>query len=365
MPAPSAAARALPDLRIVGSNRRLRKETTMFRAIIVPLDGSSFGEYALPYAVAVARRTGSTLKLVHVHQTYMPGEALESIPNYQYQRIAEYDSRADESARREESHRLWELADRLSEQGVSATAHVLAGRIAEAIAGFARELPSALIVMSTHGYAGFHQHWLGSVADAVVRRSSTPVLLVRPTGDPAPSAEEVELNRILVPVDGSAFSTAIVGPVSSLAGVEQVEVTFYEAVPPDDAVAALSPLWPGAPRTAPLAANDKFLEKLLLDLPMSLGTARTKRVTGRRAAPAILEEAETGKYDLIAMATHGLGGAHHLLLGSTTDKVMRGTTMPILLFRPHGAGGAQAGAEGEVEALIVEEMSAAEVVYTT
>ena len=337
----------------------------MFRSIIVPLDGSPFGECALPYGIAIARRTGATLKLVHVHKTYMPGEALESIPNYQYQRIAEYDSRADETARREESHRLWALADRLSEQGVAATAHVLAGRIPDALSGFAREVPNALIVMATHGHSGFHQHWLGSVADAVVRRSSTPVLLVRPTDERVPEPEELQLNRILVPVDGSPFSTSIVEPLTSFAGVDPVEVTFFEAVPPDDAITALAPLLPGTPRSVPLTTNGKFLEKLLMDLPTSLASARTKRATGRRAAPAILEEAETGGYDVVAMATHGLGGAHHLLLGSTADKVMRGTTKPILLFRAHGAPRRKpVGEQGGVE-VIVEEVSVQEVAYTS
>src|SRR5947207_13212879 len=40
----------------------------MFRSILVPLDGTTFGEHALPMAACLARRTGATLHLVHVHE---------------------------------------------------------------------------------------------------------------------------------------------------------------------------------------------------------------------------------------------------------------------------------------------------------
>ena len=39
----------------------------MYQTILVPLDGSLFGEHALPIACELARRAGATLRLVHVH----------------------------------------------------------------------------------------------------------------------------------------------------------------------------------------------------------------------------------------------------------------------------------------------------------
>jgi nucleotide-binding universal stress UspA family protein len=38
----------------------------MFRSLLVPLDGSPFGEQALPFALSVARLAGATVQLVHV-----------------------------------------------------------------------------------------------------------------------------------------------------------------------------------------------------------------------------------------------------------------------------------------------------------
>ncbi|HET8648273.1 MAG TPA: universal stress protein, partial [Vicinamibacteria bacterium] len=38
--------------------------------------------------------------------------------------------------------------------------------------------------------------------------------------------------------------------------------------------------------------------------------------------------------DLIAMATHGHGGARHLLAGSVCERVIRSGVAPVLVVRP-------------------------------
>ena len=44
----------------------------MYRSLLVPLDGSAFGEHALPFALSIARRAGATLNIVRVHSPYDP-----------------------------------------------------------------------------------------------------------------------------------------------------------------------------------------------------------------------------------------------------------------------------------------------------
>jgi nucleotide-binding universal stress UspA family protein len=51
-------------------------------------------------------------------------------------------------------------------------------------------------------------------------------------------------------------------------------------------------------------------------------------------APVILDYAERNAVDLIALTTHGHGGAVRLALGSIADKVVRGAQVPVLLYRP-------------------------------
>jgi nucleotide-binding universal stress UspA family protein len=56
---------------------------------------------------------------------------------------------------------------------------------------------------------------------------------------------------------------------------------------------------------------------------------------------AILEYARVHAVDLIALATHGHGGVARWLLGGVADKVVRGATLPVLLYRPRSEAGAE------------------------
>jgi nucleotide-binding universal stress UspA family protein len=51
-------------------------------------------------------------------------------------------------------------------------------------------------------------------------------------------------------------------------------------------------------------------------------------------ALAILEIARDEQADIVALATHGRSGIRRLALGSVADKVVRGSPVPVLLFRP-------------------------------
>ena len=57
------------------------------------------------------------------------------------------------------------------------------------------------------------------------------------------------------------------------------------------------------------------------------------------APPVIIEAAQRGRANLIVMGTHGLGGVQKLLLGSTTERVLRQTRLPVLAV-PGGAAAA-------------------------
>jgi nucleotide-binding universal stress UspA family protein len=60
-------------------------------------------------------------------------------------------------------------------------------------------------------------------------------------------------------------------------------------------------------------------------------------VTSGNAAEEILKVADKVKADLIAMSTHGRSGLRRLAFGSITDKVLRGSRIPVLMVRaPEG-----------------------------
>jgi nucleotide-binding universal stress UspA family protein len=303
----------------------------MFRSIAVPLDGSPAAEGALGYALSLARPAGSRLELVHVHHACRPGEALEALPIYGWQGIVAYDNAADENAfgrEWEELHALGGLLE--TELGVPTGVRVLRGRPAEEITSWVHANDVDLIVLTRHGGGGVKRAWLGGVAEAVVRRSATPVLLVHPTDGGRSAVEEPAIRRILVPLDGSAWSEAVIRPAMKLALTLGAEVTLLRVVRPGYVPSFLHAHAPPSP--------EEYLELLREALPTDLGAIETRVLADPEPALAIVEEAEENGYDLVAMATHGQGGPRSLLLGSTAERVLHGTRCPLLLFRPpHGA----------------------------
>jgi nucleotide-binding universal stress UspA family protein len=80
---------------------------------------------------------------------------------------------------------------------------------------------------------------------------------------------------------------------------------------------------------------DRVAERLRAQ---ALGVA-TRVAEGPNVAAAILGAAVAPAFDLVALETHGRRGLSRLFLGSVADKVIRGTTLPVLVHRPVYPGG--------------------------
>src|SRR5215212_9167057 len=128
-----------------------------FRSIIVPVDGSRLAEGAIPYALAIAERAKSKVRLVLVHPENYPPLLIEPAKVY-----------------------LKELTGRLRKRlGQSLSSIILNGPTAASLVRHAREIEADLVVMSTHGHGGLRRAWLGSVTDQIIRSLEVPVLAVR------------------------------------------------------------------------------------------------------------------------------------------------------------------------------------------
>ena len=144
----------------------------MFKSIIVPLDGSQLAEQALLPAVRLAERFGSELLLLRV---VTPERSLPSLA-YLAPRAEGDPAAAGRSLMDEAQAYLDSL--RLPSAGLRLRTQVLCGAPPELIIAAAAEGGADLIVMSTHGRAGLMRLLYGSVAEAVLRGASVPVLLV-------------------------------------------------------------------------------------------------------------------------------------------------------------------------------------------
>ena len=143
----------------------------MFESILVPLDGSSFGEQALPMALKVAGRSNAKLEVVHVHETLSP---LYSQP------LAGIEGGFEKEIRSHRAAYLDGVVKRLKAQSkVPVTPVFLEGSVIQAILDHVSTKKSTLIVMTTHGHGPLARFWLGSVADKVIRGANIPVLVHR------------------------------------------------------------------------------------------------------------------------------------------------------------------------------------------
>jgi len=299
--------------------------------ILLPLDGSAFSEHALPAALELARRLSARLHLVHVHEPPMPLAA---------DGAAVVEAELSASLRGQEEEYLRSAANRCQETaGVATRTELLEGPVATALASYSHDVAIDLVVMSTHGRSGISRAWVGSVADAVVRRSAVPVLLLRPHDhqEPAP----LECRHILVPLDGSSLAEGILGPVSLLCRVFGPRFTLLRVVPPMQVEAGGS--GPAVLTQAPAAIERAvaiaraYLETVAASWRAAGASVETAVQVHSIPAVAILDYAGTHAVDLVTMATHGRGGWSRVALGSVADKVMRGTMMPVLLYRPPAA----------------------------
>lgn len=141
----------------------------MYKKILIPLDRSFGAEATLAVAADLGRANGSVICLLHVAAT--PGAVVAD------GRVVAYADQECERLQHESMVYLREAARRLA--GFPVEFRVRFGEPAEEILGEARESGADLIAMATHGRTGVARLVLGSVAEAVLRRSAVPVLLVR------------------------------------------------------------------------------------------------------------------------------------------------------------------------------------------
>jgi len=301
-----------------------------YARIVVPLDGSEFGERALPVATAIAKKSGAGLGLVTVCDT---GSAVPEV-------VEQGPALAAESRKY-----LEDLATRLFEDSdVDTELEVLAGPVVDSIVEEIRRWEGELVVLSTHGRGPVRRIWLGSVADRLVRRSPVPLLLVRPregegAEEPGPSAGEAfDPSHVLVPLDGSPVGEAVLEEAVRLGGLFGARFTLFRAVStPEYLGTPYLPHVEWIDRRRIMAELEERARKELRGVAdrMRRRDLETEASVVRHDHPAdaILEFAEAEGADLIAMGTHGRGAVARTLLGAVADKVVRGASAPVLLVR--------------------------------
>jgi nucleotide-binding universal stress UspA family protein len=155
----------------------------MFKRLLVPLDGSPFASRALRYAAEVAKRFGSEVVLIQVVRPTTPvvdGGGLAGVSltaaEIAVQAAQEANKRNAARARRYLRGKVRGMRSR----EIQSSYRVVIGEAAPAIIECSEKEKIDLVVMTTSGKSGLRRAFMGSVADAVIRQSGKPVLVLRP-----------------------------------------------------------------------------------------------------------------------------------------------------------------------------------------
>lgn len=132
--------------------------------------------------------------------------------------------------------------------------------------------------------------------------------------------------NVLLPVDFSEFTGVALEKTSKLlAGDQKRQIHFLFVLhTPTEAST-----WSGDPD----ADMQKRLEELVHDFHPQFPAETTAAVCDGHPSTEICRYAESHECDLIVMATHGRTGLKHMLLGSTTEQVVRHAHCAVLTLR--------------------------------
>ena len=305
----------------------------MFKQILVPLDGSTRAEQALPVATRLARASSGSIVLMQGAKFPMDsGGGYTQAPLLTEQMIETELDNVD--------NYLKTVATSEALAGISIKTEAMFGQPLQDILSVVESRRVDLVVICSHGRTGLMRWALGSIAQALTHQSPVPLLILREGGQVLAISHE-EITRpvcALVALDGSPFAETALIPaanlVAALAAPNEgiLQLTHVVTHKGDESRQSAKKY---------IAGVTEQLQQKLKNLNLSI----TWSLLGDRdVAGAIVDVAEHGEgttkaeqangCDLIAMSTHGRGGLERLMLGSVTERVLHSTKLPMLIVRP-------------------------------
>ncbi|MBC8140076.1 MAG: universal stress protein [Armatimonadetes bacterium] len=197
---------------------------------------------------------------------------------------------------------------------------------------------ASLIVVGARGHSAIARFLLGSVAEAVARHASVPVLVAR---SPEPIAVEplAPLTEIIVGIDGSTGATdAAMFAATVLPLPPGCTVRLVMVLPKADKIAP-----PETPTGASAENHDRHdapmhhAEAVLSDLRWELEARGTKVATETVCgdpSTELIAVAERERAGLIVIGSRGLSGVERLFIGSVSDRLLWHAPCSVLICRP-------------------------------
>ena len=302
----------------------------MYKRILMPIDGSPNSEHTLAWGIGFAKALNAEVAFLHVLEN--PISRVYGLPGG-----AGYLVEMMQDLREAGKTVLEDAKRRANEAGVTCDAFIRENDH-PATAILHAENAYDLTVMGTHSRRGLDRLFLGSVTEAVLRRSDKPHLILRSPDDDAsiPAvSDQAAVKNILLPIAEGASSDSAVEEGLHLAQSLGAQVTFLHVLEVPVTVYTMpeSMVYEPGIREEMKKAAQEALEKAQ-SRASELGVEAEVQLVDSsniRAETAILEA--EGAFDLTVMATHGRRGVNRALLGSVTEGVLRQSSLPHLVVR--------------------------------
>jgi nucleotide-binding universal stress UspA family protein len=298
------------------------------KKILLPTDFSRCAEQALAHTVFLAEKHSAEIHLLHVITLF---EDQPLLVNDEIAETEEMIRKLEDMVEKQlnkvvNSHGSADLViNKITRRGISAAPIILE---------YASDQNIDLIVMGTHGRRGLGHLLLGSSTEEVVRMAKCPVFSVRESEKPK-SLDAI--NKILVPVDFSDHSKSALADAAEIAESYRAQLQLFhvieETMHPAYSLSGKSSkidLVPGIEEDC-----RKKIRKMIQDTGISMEDTEIIIDSGQ-AALNIIKFANENLSDLIVIATHGLTGIEHFLLGSVTEKVVRMAPCPVFTVKVFG-----------------------------
>lgn len=289
--------------------------------IIVATDLSDKSYAAMRAAATLAKARGTHLVCVNVIEELDEGNA--------WLLLVEDPSTLEKSLRAERAKTLAEQIDReldgLFEPSEVDTI-ICVGNPADELLALADQLDTPMLVAGSITHGPIEALFLGSTANALLRRGERPVLIVPPNEDAK------RFRKILVPVDESAASRACLKHAIAMARsiVGGQLVLMHSVSTPAGIGDATFPVHIGNEALGRLVqSHRRWLESIAEELEITDIVADYILEQGP-PAPEIIEVGRQEDVDLICMGSNGRKGLRRFLLGGTAERVLRNTPCPVL-----------------------------------
>ncbi len=340
----------------------------MFNRILVPLDGSTLAERAIPHAEQFARIFGSSIILLEVLDPTSFHENPNAIDPLRWQIhkteadmymkgiAARVRENLGESALDPNSGESAHTAEKKTRVDYS----IREGKTAENIVNFAHTEAIDLLVISTHGSGGLSRWNISSVTQKVINLIYLPVLIVRAYNQPETEDTRVRYRRILLPIDSSRRAECALPAGIALArgepplesAVDANNLSPQASAPADSSLhcnlllaAVIKP--PEIPIPEPYPVEIEHLSEQLMQVSRetvnNYVNEMKKRlsvdceaivVENKSVSSAIQELANQQEdIDLVVLCAHGYTGQSNWPYGSVARNYMEHGTKPALIIQ--------------------------------